>query len=117
MTAFHPKQTSRLVSGWRRREDGKARLSRSAERAFKPMLEPPQILRSAQLHDVEAAHRPRVATAGALDPERRLEADEIGSRADMLGGHDRSLTHEEHNRNTGACGKRGRSFPSELQRL
>ena len=81
------------------------------------MLEPPQVLRSAQFNNVEAAHRPRVATAGALDPQRGLEADEIGGGADVLGRHDRSLTRGERNRNTGTCGKRGRSFASELQRL
>jgi hypothetical protein len=72
------------------------------------MLEAPEILSSAKLRDIEAAHCPRVSAARALDPEGRFEADEIGGRADMFRGHFRRVTRKEQNRNNVACGKRAK---------
>ena len=72
------------------------------------MLEAAEILSSAKLRDVEAAHCPGVATARALDPKGRFEADEIGGRADMLRGHFRRVTRREQSRNSPACGNRAK---------
>lgn len=72
------------------------------------MLEASQILGPAELYNVEAAQRSRVAAARALDFEGRLESNEIGSRADVLRGHPRRVTHEEQDRNKEACGNRAK---------
>ena len=79
------------------------------------MLDAPEILRSAQLHHFEATQRPRVAAA--LDPQSRLETDEIGGGADVLRGHRSRLTHEEQDGNKLACGKRQKRPGSDFQRL
>ena len=46
-----------------------------------------ELLRTAQLHHVEATQRVRVSAGVALSSKRRLEPDKIRSRANVLGGH------------------------------
>jgi hypothetical protein len=74
------------------------------------MLEAAEVLSSAKLRDVEAAHRPGVAAARALDPRGRFEADEIGGRADMFRGHLRRVAHREQNRPVEIVQKAGLEF-------
>ena len=51
------------------------------------MLEAPQVLGSAELHYVKAAKGPAIPAGCAFDFEGGFEADEVGCRADMFGGH------------------------------
>jgi hypothetical protein len=51
------------------------------------MLDAPQVLRTAELHNVISAQSPGIAAVCAFNPESSLETNKIGSRADMLGGH------------------------------
>jgi hypothetical protein len=73
------------------------------------MLQASQILGSAELHNLKAAHGPGVAAARALYLEGRLETHEIGSRADVFGGHAGLVTHEEQEGNKAACGNRAQT--------
>jgi hypothetical protein len=72
------------------------------------MLQAAQVLSSATLSHLEAAHRSRVTTARTLDLQSCLEANEIGGRTDMLGGHRNRVTHEEQDGNKRSCGKRAK---------
>ena len=63
------------------------RLPRAAQRAFQLGLELPEVELPRRLHHLIAADRIRIAARPAGDPQRAFEADEIGGRADMLGGH------------------------------
>ena len=78
------------------------------------MLDASEILSAAQLHHFEATQGPRIAAAGALDPEGSLETNEIGGGTDVLGGHRSRLTHEEQDGNKVTCGKRAKRQPGQI---
>jgi hypothetical protein len=71
------------------------------------MLEASEVLGPAELHNVIAAQGPRVPAARAFDLEGSLEADKIGCRADMLGGHPPPICRGEQLGNIAGCGCRG----------
>jgi len=81
------------------------------------LLETAEVLGPAQLHDVEAGQGARVPAASALDPEGRLEADEVGSRADVFCGHAARVTLKEQYGNKQGRGNRAKRAGSEARRL
>ena len=68
-------------------ECGQHRFPRPAQRAFQLLLQRCQLLMAGQLGHLVATDRVRIAARPAGDPQRTFEADEIGCRADVLGGH------------------------------
>jgi hypothetical protein len=81
------------------------------------MLDVSKILGAAELRNVEAVHRARIAAARAFDLESRLEADEIGSGSDVFRGHRVQLTCGEQEGNRPTCGNRAKRLSSEFKRL
>ena len=71
--------------GWRK--NGELSLPRSAQGAFQALLNLAKFLRTAQLHHLETAQRSRVTAPSTLDFQGCLEADQIGSCANMFRGH------------------------------